>query len=267
MSDNLWQDMVEGTGQFLSGLLGNNRPMAVPTARLPIRAVLTDFDDVIGDNDGIIHKAYEKLRAELAGKIDLPDFTIAKDYKNNPKGFMDRELEDLSHREKTLVYTLGRHIYEATPMEYLDGAQSTMALYHDLNLPWAIVSNNHMTNKRWQELGLDQRYPNVPVFDNAKKPSEKSLVAALERLSQPAGSDIIMVDDSWKGLFAAAKLGLTPVYIGDKPHLVVPIVEQECRMQHIPVPQIAIVRNNTELQQLVANGLDVSPRQASLQRS
>ncbi|MFZ4126016.1 MAG: HAD family hydrolase [Rickettsiales bacterium] len=261
MTDDFWQNLVRGTQQLLDELTGKSHPMARHRT-IPVRAILSDFDDVIGDNEAIIHRSYDQLRAELAGKVDLPDYSVARNYKDHPKKFLDHELEDLGHREKTIVYTLGRSIYESIPMQLVEGAAETLATYHASGKPWAVVSNNHMTHKRWQEIGLDTLYPNVPVFDNAQKPSEAALAKALIKLGQPAGPDVIMVDENWKGLYAAAKLGLTPVYIGDKPHMVLPIVEQECKLNNIPIPTIQIVRNQAELQQLVVNGINIAPHVA-----
>ncbi|MBN8542907.1 MAG: HAD hydrolase-like protein [Alphaproteobacteria bacterium] len=265
MAEDFWQNLVRGAQQLMDELSGKSHAMASQRT-IPVRAILSDFDDVIGDNESIIHRSYDQLRTELAGKIDLPDYSVARNYKHHPKQFLDHELEDFSHREKTIVYTMGRHIYESIPMQLVDGAAETLATYHANRKPWAVVSNNHMTHKRWHETGLDKLYPHVPVFDNAHKPSEKSLAKALIKLGQPAGSDVIMVDENWKGLYAAAKLGLTPVYIGETPHLVLPIVEQECKLNNIPVPNIQIVRNQTELQQLVVNGINVAPHVAHQHR-
>lgn len=243
--------IVHGAMDFWCTITGQK---LTPREKTPVRAVLTDFDGVIGDNNRTMRDAYETLKAH--DFKDLPEWDDAKQFATHPLAFL--RMQNLSDAEKSRMYTEGRAIYEHTPMHLLPGAVNTMNMYQHAGIPWAVVSNNHFTKERWQgEFGFAQMFPHVPVFDFAQKPDDRFMREALTALGQPAGPDVIMVDDNWKGLVAAAGMGLTPVYIGTKPHLVLPIVEKECRDRGIALPTIPVVRDNAELQQLVANGLQI----------
>ena len=241
---SFWQNLVKATTGW------DITPR--PSPHIKIRAILTDFNGVISNKERTMREAYAKLQEQKGGT--LPDADTALSYADRPRQFLNDHISD---SQKMALFKEGRALYDQTPMHLLEGAAQTMQHYDDRSIPWAVVSNNQQTRQRWHEMGLDKTHPNTPVFDHAKKPGTAAMERALEALNQPAGNDIIMVDDEWKGLTAAAKLGLTPVYFGQQWDRVRPQVEKALRAEHMPIPTIPIVRNNQELIELINNGLSL----------
>ncbi|MCI5049025.1 MAG: HAD family phosphatase [Rickettsiales bacterium] len=224
-------------------LTGYSRPMKV-------KAVLSDFDGVIGDNEAAMRKAYAKLQAHYLGV--LPDVEVALNYAHTPRKFLK---EHISQIKKDELFENGRSIYLSTPIFPMEGAQDVMNYYDQSQTPWAVVSNNMNTINRWFELGFNHAYPNTPVYANAGKPGHDAYVRAMQTIGVKPGKDVIMVDDGWKGLVAAARLGLTPVYMGERANIVIPQAQQAMQQEGIVDTNILHVKDNAELLNLVHQGI------------
>ena len=229
-----------------------------PGKHLKIRAVLTDFDGIIIDHERLMVNAYGRLAtAHLYhhGDVLFPDAMRALVGQRDP-----HELPDsLDHVAMCALFKHGSEVYDQTHPTHLHAdAEKVFATYEEKHIPWAVISNNELTTVRWQSLGLQERFPNVPIYDNAGKPSAKALDKALKTLNQQVGKDVIMIDDGWAGLVAAAKLGVTPVYMGDDKENVVNRTQHECRRLGIAPPCIFSVRNNAELAQFVRHGIPLT---------
>lgn len=193
---------------------------APPFDRMP-QAILFDWDNTLVTNWRCIHAS---INAALTA-FSLPEWTLAESY-----GRVRRSLRDSFPEIFGPEWPKARDIFyahfEAHHLDYLDvmpGAEEMLRDLHARGIRLAVVSNKtgRFLRAEAQALGW------APLFDAlvgandaaADKPDPAPVAMALAPSGVPPGAHVWFVGDADVDMEIAHRTGLTPVLVGNTPHV------------------------------------------------
>jgi phosphoglycolate phosphatase len=185
----------------------------------PPRAVLFDWDNTLVENWLTVQAA---LNVALAAAGMAP---LSLEQVKHQARFSAREIfpslfgENWQDARATFLSHFRTH--HLSGLSLMEGAESLLATFRELDLPIAIVSNKQgdVLRREIEHLGWNGHFRAVIGAQDAirDKPDPAPAYLALDRLRLIAGPDVWFVGDTDVDMRTACAAGLTPVLIGPGP--------------------------------------------------